>query len=279
MMPSQCNIDYPVCDSTTPLGIALELGVTEEVEVVDDALCQIPFAACETGTVLGEGTIVTDLDLCNVPTDAVKCEGGNIFDGFYVMAGEMEDQLCNLDLGIPETTTCADTDPLPVSLTQNGINIPDEGITVLDENVCQTSGVVECQNGTSLADAEDIAAGQDVRTFVTAGSLCNAITEMSKNEQEICESCILFGVGGVDGNNANLLITAINNFPPDEEVKTGAWGICAINDDQELRQTWAEVVEGSVGNNSNGDQSNTLFNGCLDAAGFGGTIVDLDDIP
>ena len=66
------------------------------------------------------------------------------------------------------TTTCDDTDPLSISLGINGSDI-----TVLDANVCKTSGVVECPNDSSLANIEDNNAGEDVRTFVTSTSLCN----------------------------------------------------------------------------------------------------------
>jgi len=66
------------------------------------------------------------------------------------------------------TNTCEDTDPLSISLGLNGSDI-----TVLDANVCKTSGVVECHNGSPLANIEDNHAGEDVRTFVTSTSLCN----------------------------------------------------------------------------------------------------------
>ena len=75
MMPSQCNIDYPVCDSTTPLGIALDLGVTEEVEVVDDAICQLDIPILLE--CIESGFLVNDP--ANCPT---KCP-----DGRYVMQG------------------------------------------------------------------------------------------------------------------------------------------------------------------------------------------------
>ena len=381
MMPSQCNIDYPVCDSTTPLGIALELGVTEEVEVVDDALCQLPFAACEADTVLGEGTIVTDLDLCNVPTDAVKCEGGNIFDGFYVMEG-MVDELCNLNAVAPFTTTCDDNDPLPISLgiagdeitildedicqtsgvveCQNGTpladaddiaagtdvntfvtdsllcNVPTDAvkceggnifdgfyvmegmvdelcnlnavapftttcddndplpislgiagdeITILDEDICQTSGVVECQNGTPLADADDIAAGTDVNTFVSSASLCNAITSSDKNSQDLCEICILIGLNGINGDNPNAIsdnedpygraIPALNTF--NGTSGQGIWGICNLETNQDIRDKWAEIINDaqncdsefvSCSDRDTGAQAISFFNACMDSAGL-----------
>ena len=279
MMPSQCNIDYPVCDSTTPLGIAIELGVTEEVEVVDDALCQLPFAVCEANTVLGEGTIVTDLDLCNVPTDAVKCEGGNIFDGFYVMEG-MEDELCNLNAVAPFTTTCDDSDPLPISLGIDG-----DEITILDEDICQTSGVVGCQNGTPLADADDIAAGTDVNTFVSSTSLCNAITSSDKNSQDLCEICILIGLNGINGDNPSAesenqdpygrVIPALNTF--NGTRGQGIWGICNLETNQDIRDKWEEIINDaqncdsdlvSCSDRDTGVQAISFFNECMDSAGL-----------
>ncbi|MGD1837220.1 MAG: FG-GAP-like repeat-containing protein, partial [Nitrososphaeraceae archaeon] len=165
--PQQCNIVYPTCDNTTPVGVALGLGVTEEVEVVDSAICQLPFAECEAGTVLGEGAIVTDESLCNVPTDTVKCEDGTIFDGFYVMEG-MEQQLCNLDVVTPFTTTCVDDDPLSISL-----GIAGSDITVLDTNICQTSAVVECSEDSPLAVSNNWNTNTDGPLFVTNPTLCN----------------------------------------------------------------------------------------------------------
>ncbi|MGD1834735.1 MAG: FG-GAP repeat domain-containing protein [Nitrososphaeraceae archaeon] len=116
------------------------------------------------------------------------------------------------------TTTCTDTDPLPTSLGLNGSDI-----TVIDENICQTTGVVECPNGSSLADAEDFAAGKDVRTFVTAESLCDFPQDLSfiflceesgflVTNQTDCPQKCEDGTYLMQGMECPALLTVFKNF-------------------------------------------------------------------
>ena len=55
-------------------------------------------------------------------------------------------------VALPFTTTCAYTDPLTISLGINGSNI-----IVLDTDVCQTLGVLQCDEDSVLTQEEDIA--------------------------------------------------------------------------------------------------------------------------
>ena len=98
MMPSQCNIDYPVCDSTTPLGIALELGVTEEVEVVDDVICQLDIPILME--CIDSGFLVNNPVNC-----PQKCP-----DGTYIMQGMVCPDVPTTLNVIKETPGCFEVD-------------------------------------------------------------------------------------------------------------------------------------------------------------------------
>ena len=168
MMPSQCNIDYPVCDSTTPLGIALDLGVTEEVEVVDDALCQLavpqPMECTESGFLVN--------DPQNCPT---KCP-----DGTYIMQGM--DCPSNGNGGQDQTT-----------LTVSKINDP---ITCLDEDAIQINGTGECEFVSTLpfyadfdepSDYEIIINDNDLSPIEFAGSSGGVESELEPGAFSVTE--------------------------------------------------------------------------------------------
>ncbi|MGD1838047.1 MAG: hypothetical protein ACPKPY_08325 [Nitrososphaeraceae archaeon] len=126
---------------------------------------------------------------------------------------EMEEQLCNLDLNIPTTTTCQGADPLPTSL-----GIPGSEITVLTggEEVCQTSAVTTCGDDTNLAGA-----------VVTDIALCDVITEETNNiktGEAICEFCINLSTQSLQSGQAVLeLGNATNSYENDGNGKLGVW--------------------------------------------------------
>jgi hypothetical protein len=83
---TQCNIVYPTCDDTTPLGQALNLTAGSSVEVVDSQLCNLDIPdvfVCPPGTNLA-GDIVTDTSLCNAAAPAVQCASGTDLAGIWV---------------------------------------------------------------------------------------------------------------------------------------------------------------------------------------------------
>ncbi|MGD1839005.1 MAG: hypothetical protein ACPKPY_13230, partial [Nitrososphaeraceae archaeon] len=265
--PAQCNIVYPTCDNTTPVGVALGLTPGQTIEVVDDAICQLPFEACGADTLLGSEAIVTDAQLCNATTDAVKCGEGTEFAGFYVMEG-MEDQLCDLNLNIPTTTTCQNDDPLPQSL-----GIPGNEITVLTggEEVCQTSAVTICAENTNLAGA-----------VVTDVALCDAITETTgKSDLEICEFCInLSTQSSQSGQQVLELGNATNAYVNEGNDLQGAWGICS---EENPVTTFKGLIDAHLTGDNNDEvtglwqglveQNGDVIIGCMEAAEFGGTEI------
>src|SRR5574339_587441 len=146
--PATCDI-FQTCDLNTPLGASLGTNV----EVVDQDICQLQFAVCDSDSGLARalgltGTIVVaDEQLCEleVTSGTTTCPAGSDLEGVVVLTGQAR-QICNID--IPDVATCDSDSGLARALGLTGT------IQVADEQLCElevTSNTTTCPAGTSLA--------------------------------------------------------------------------------------------------------------------------------
>ncbi|HSF49858.1 MAG TPA: hypothetical protein VLA74_03780, partial [Nitrososphaeraceae archaeon] len=149
------------------------------------------------------------------------------------------------------------------------------GAVVTDPQLCNAATPAElCPDDTDLAgvwvtDADTDCDVEGVTTFtcpddsqipgaiVTDPLLCDLVTEDFKG----CNTCVLFGVGGVDGTNAFNLIGGINDFTLNGQV--GAEALCELEGD-ELIEEYTDIVEATVSGDANQEQSIELFTDCID---------------
>jgi hypothetical protein len=124
-----------------------------------------------------------------------------------------------------------------------------EGVWVTEatDEICNVEGITTfvCPDESQIPGA-----------IVTDLDLCNLVTEDFKG----CNTCVLFGVGGVDGTNAFNLIGGINDFTLGEQV--GAEALCELEGD-ELIAEYTDIVEATVSGGSNQQQAITLFTDCV----------------
>jgi hypothetical protein len=145
--PATCDI-FETCDSvTTPLGASLGT----DVKVVDDSICQLQFAVCDSDSGLAralglEGTIVVaDEQLCEleVTSGTTTCPAGSDLEGVVVLEGQ-EEVICNID--IAETVTCDSDSPLGLAVGQGTVEVTDVKLCEL----AVTSGTTTCPAGSPL---------------------------------------------------------------------------------------------------------------------------------
>ena len=248
MMPSQCNIDYPVCDSTTPLGIALDLGVTEEVEVVDDALCQL--AIPQPMECTDSGFLVNDPQNC--PT---KCD-----DGTYIMQGM---DCPNNGNGTPSTSLTVFKVQDPITCIDNNVN--NTNVQINNTDVCNfvfssipiilerdepSDYTIEVENnvlppitfpGSSSGDIVELTPGtfsvseDNVQNLITGP--CSQILTSSENGANIVTQC--YNADGTIDNTAEGIQECLDNgsIHLDVDLCTDFTGSCDgnINQDEQLQ--------------------------------------------
>ena len=188
--PEDCNI-FATCDANDPLGRALGLTGAQTVEVADAQLCELTIPAgvnlstCPAGSNLGEGALVTDLQLCNAATPADQCPVGSTLEGVWVNPDEL-------------ATTCNIPIPPPVPTVECPAGTPLAGATVTDERLCQFEDIplFTCSADSNLGAA-----------VVTDQDLCNAATPA---EQCPVES----DLAGVWVNPDELATTCAIQIPP-----------------------------------------------------------------
>ena len=221
---TQCQILYDICDASTPLGQALNLGPSDTVEVADDTICQLSvipqqLETCGPDSTLGEGAQVTDLSLCNIPTDAVKCNEGTTMDGIFVMEG-MEESICQLDFPIcgPNTgypnAIVTDTQLCNIVCGQDTA-LPDAVVT--DERLCNL-------DSSTIDDLITCETGPMAGAMVTDSLLCQA----PNNSNKCDDNTDLPGVYVMSPEqcNLNLQIPETIECDPDSRlVNSTGWDI------------------------------------------------------
>src|SRR5574339_1315422 len=156
--PATCDI-FQTCDLNTPLGASLGTNV----EVVDQDICQLQFAVCDSDSGLARalgltGTIVVaDEQLCEleVTSGTTTCPAGSDLEGVVVLT-EQASVICNLN--IPEIFTCPDTSDIA-------------GAQVTDLEICDLTSVelFTCPPDSNMAG-----------TVVTDLDLCEAPDDDNK---------------------------------------------------------------------------------------------------
>ena len=134
--PATCNI-FQTCDLNTPLGASLGTNV----EVVDQDICQLQFAVCDSDSGLARALgltgeiIVADEQLCEleVTSGTTTCPAGSDLQGVVVLEGQA-DVICDID--IPELFTC------PAGTDLAGV------VTSSEDTPCN---LTVCPAGTDLA--------------------------------------------------------------------------------------------------------------------------------
>ena len=193
MMPSQCNIDYPVCDSTTPLGIALDLGVTEEVQVADDIICQLDIPILME--CIDSGFLVNNPANC-----PQKCP-----DGRYVMQG-MNCAPLPPDLGqltiIKNFNGCVDNQ-------NNTINCPSQDLDSANDFTIDVSGNAVNPSSTFAGSEAGTVVTMEPGQFDVTESLTNQLTEITSPAPPECNNVIggPFDAGADIGNGQFICST------------------------------------------------------------------------
>jgi hypothetical protein len=98
--PATCDI-FETCDLNTPLGAS----IGQDVEVVDADICQLQFAVCDSDSGLARALgltgeiIVADEQLCEleVTSGTTTCPAGSDLEGVVVLE-EFANIICNLDI-------------------------------------------------------------------------------------------------------------------------------------------------------------------------------------
>ena len=133
-----CDI-FEQCDVGDPIFSALPPEASE-FKVVDDQICQlaVPEAVhldqCPPGSNLGEGSLVTDPELCNAAVPAEQCPDDTTLEGVWVVEGGTA--VC--DLAIPKVEVCP-------------INTNNEGALVTNLILCEApNNANKCPIGSDL---------------------------------------------------------------------------------------------------------------------------------
>ncbi len=142
-----CNI-FETCDLNTPLGAS----IGQNVEVVDADICQLQFAVCDSDSGLAKALgltgeiIVADEQLCEleVTSGTTTCPAGSDLAGVVVLETQAR-QICSLQ--IPQVVTCDSDSPLGEAVGQGTVEVTDVKLCELEV----TSGTTTCPRGTDLA--------------------------------------------------------------------------------------------------------------------------------
>jgi hypothetical protein len=271
-----------------PLGTNLEGAIVTDAALCD--LTNIELEECPAGTE-NAGALTTDLDFCDAPGDANICGPTTDLAGVYV-ANTATD--CNIfeecvagdpiftalppgssDFEVVDETICQLEVPEEVDLftCPAGTNLA--GAVVTDLEICDAAAPAEqCPAGSDLAgvwvvDADAVGACdvEGITTFtcpadslipgaiVTDLELCDLVTQEFKG----CNTCILFGIGGVDGAQATALIAGINAFV---NATTGTQGAEALCESTDITNEMSTIINATT-SGANELAANALFKSCI----------------